>query len=247
MRALEQKKGIDTIVAPLLVARSGQRSKVEVVREFPYPIEFDPPEIPETIGAVEDIAPDEEEEAVGDGDPEIEQELPSSSPIIPTTPTTFEIRNVGFTLEVEPIVGENNRLIELNLAPEFVRFEGFIDYGSPIENAIIATNINRNENTYASTNHGLYTIDNPILQPIFRSNQVNTSVNVYDGQTVVFAGTMDAVVKKLEDQTPGLGDLPGAGQGFQSTATAVEKKYVVFFVTANIIDPAGKTLRDIDR
>ena len=36
------------------------------------------------------------------------------------------------TLEVEPVVGGDATTIDLNLIPQVVEFEGFINYGSPI-------------------------------------------------------------------------------------------------------------------
>ena len=53
-------------------------------------------------------------------------------PVTPTTPTAFETRNTGVTLEVEPVVGPDGVTIDLNLVPQVVEFEGFINYGSPI-------------------------------------------------------------------------------------------------------------------
>ena len=55
MRALNQKKGSDILAAPSVLARSGQRAKVQVVREFPYPTEFEPPEIPQDFGGGGDV------------------------------------------------------------------------------------------------------------------------------------------------------------------------------------------------
>ena len=52
--------------------------------------------------------------------------------VTPTTPQTFETRNTGVTLEVEPVVGPDGVTIDLNLVPQVVEFEGFINYGSPI-------------------------------------------------------------------------------------------------------------------
>ena len=56
----------------------------------------------------------------------------SISVVTPTTPTAFETRNTGVTLEVEPVVGPDGVTIDLNLVPQVVEFEGFINYGSPI-------------------------------------------------------------------------------------------------------------------
>src|SRR6266852_7370842 len=52
--------------------------------------------------------------------------------VTPTTPTKFDTRNTGVTLEVEPVVGADGAIIDLNLVPQVVEFEGLINYGSPI-------------------------------------------------------------------------------------------------------------------
>ena len=52
--------------------------------------------------------------------------------VTPTTPQDWETRNTGVTLEVEPVVGGDATTIDLNLIPQVVEFEGFINYGSPI-------------------------------------------------------------------------------------------------------------------
>ena len=51
VRALNQKKGVDLLSAPRVTTKSGQRAVIEIVREFRYPTQFDPPKIPESTGA----------------------------------------------------------------------------------------------------------------------------------------------------------------------------------------------------
>ena len=63
-------------------------------------------------------------------------ETVGTTPVTPTTPTAFETRNTGVTLEVEPVVGPDGVTIDLNLVPQVVEFEGFINYGSPDSIAI---------------------------------------------------------------------------------------------------------------
>ncbi|MEM7387347.1 MAG: hypothetical protein AAF514_20605, partial [Verrucomicrobiota bacterium] len=115
LRALSQKKGVDLMVKPNVVAKSNQSARVEVVREFPYPTEYDPPELPQTVGSTD-----------GGG----------GFPVTPANPTAFTTRNVGLTLQVDPVIGPDNFTVDLNLTPEFVRFEGFVNYGSPITTAV---------------------------------------------------------------------------------------------------------------
>src|SRR5581483_5145059 len=50
LRALDQKKGIDLLSAPRVTTKSGQRAVIEIVEEFRYPTEFNPPQIPQNIG-----------------------------------------------------------------------------------------------------------------------------------------------------------------------------------------------------
>src|SRR6266446_2828016 len=113
IRALNQKKGIDLLSAPKVTTKSGQRAVIEVVREFRYPVSFTPPQVPAVASSV-----------VGTTNPPVV--------VTPTTPQTFETRNTGVTLEVEPVVGPDGVTIDLNLVPQVVEFEGFINYGSPI-------------------------------------------------------------------------------------------------------------------
>ena len=47
MRGLAQKKGADIMTAPSVLARSGEKATIEVIREFIYPTEYEPPELPQ--------------------------------------------------------------------------------------------------------------------------------------------------------------------------------------------------------
>ena len=49
VRALNQKKGVDLLSAPRVMTKSGQRAIIEIVREFRYPTQFQPPQIPQTV------------------------------------------------------------------------------------------------------------------------------------------------------------------------------------------------------
>jgi len=50
VRALGQKKGVDLMSAPSVTTKSGVEANVSVVREFLYPTEFNPPQIPQNFG-----------------------------------------------------------------------------------------------------------------------------------------------------------------------------------------------------
>ncbi len=219
MRGLNQKKGIDLLSAPRVTTKSGQRAVIEIIREFKYPTEFSAPQIPQTVGATTTTGL-----GVGGGSS-------SSFPVTPTTPTAFEKRDVGVTLEVEPTIGPDGYSIDMQLAPQVVEFEGFINYGSPIQTT------STNPLTGLTTTNVL--TPNIINQPIFSTRKVSTNVTVFDGATVVLGGLIREDVQKVEDKTPILGDIPLIGRLFRSNVDQHIKKNLVIFVTARLVNPEG--------
>ena len=216
---MNQKKGVDLLSAPRVTTKSGQRATIEVIREFRYPTEFQPPQIPTSVGG-----------GNGGGTTVV--------PVTPTTPTGFETRNTGVTLEVEPQVGPDGYTIDLNLVPQVVEFEGFINYGSPIYEI--------NPNLLGALNSQIEVTANTINQPIFSTRKVTTSVTVWDGQTVVLGGLMREDIQKVQDKVPLLGDIPLLGRLFRSDVDQHIKRNLVIFVTARLINPAGSPLQDTE-
>ena len=200
------------------------------MREFIYPTEFDPPEIPERFGTSTGIVADFEGDNNNLG-------VASSFPVTPTTPTAFETRNVGVTMEVDPVIGNDGYTIDLNLAPEVVEFEGFINYGSPIRSSGVDGNGNAVQ---------LVLTENRIEQPIFATRKVTTAVTIWDGQTVAIGGLMREDIQAVEDKVPILGDLPGVGRLFQTKAEQIFKRNMMVFVSARMIDPSGQPIRSHD-
>lgn len=229
IRALSQRKGVDLMSAPSVTTKGGQPATVEVVREFIYPTEFDPPQIPTNVG--------------GGGGGGTTGGSSQAIPVTPTTPTAFEMRPVGVRMEVDPVIGENGS-IDLNLLPEVTEFDGFINYGSPIYSVTAA-------HTVVDAIFGTITnipaskaelTPNIINQPIFSTRKVKTSVTVWDGQTVALGGLIREDVQDVEDKLPVMGDLPFVGRLFRTEVEDHFKRNLMIFVTATLIDPAGQRI-----
>ncbi len=95
-----------------LATRSGQRAKIESIREFIYPTEYDPPNVVKTAnGEVDGIPP----------------------LIAPPTPTAFEMRPVGNTLEFQPAFTPGGKSIQMSVAPELVVAHGSSEWGEGVE------------------------------------------------------------------------------------------------------------------
>jgi len=225
IRALSQKKGVDLMSAPKVTTKSGRKAIVRVAREFPYPTEFNAPEPPPpstTSGLGSTVGPPP-------------GSFVSQGVVTPSTPTAFETRNLGVTLEVEPIIGPDGYTIDLNLSPEVVEFDGFINYGSTI-NGPIFNQLTQQINSVVLT-------QNVINQPIFSTRKVTTSVSIWDGQTVALGGLVREDVQKVQDKVPILGDIPLAGRLFRSNVDQKIKRNLIIFVTARLMDAEGRPVR----
>ncbi len=228
IRALNQKKGVDLLSAPRVTTKSGQRAEIQIVREFRYPTQFQPPQIPQTFRGGDS----------GSGISTGASVAAAAFPVTPTTPTAFETRNTGVMLEVEPVVGPDGVTIDLNLVPQVVEFEGFINYGSPIRTV--------QPTLLGTMAQSVVLTENVINQPIFSTRKVTTSVSVWDGQTVVLGGLMREDVQKTEDRTPIIGDLPIIGRLFRTNSEQHLKRNLIIFVTARLINPGGQLVNQTE-
>jgi general secretion pathway protein D len=230
IRALSQQKGVDLMSAPKVTTKSGNKATIKIIREFPYPSDFDPPQVPE------------QNNQIGGGDSG--GIVMIGGMVSPATPTAFEKRDVGVSLEVEPQVGADNYTIDLSLSPEVVEFDGFVNYGSPIigpryDPLLITTGNPSGIGTFTIT-------PNVMNQPIFSVRKVTTSVTIWDGQTVALGGLIREDVQKVNDKVPILGDIPLAGRLFRSNVDQTIKRNLIVFVTARLMDAEGKPLIQTD-
>ncbi len=212
IRALHQKKGVDLMTAPSVITKSGHAARIQIVREFRYPTQFDPPQIPptQTFGI---------------------------SPLTPTTPTAFETKNTGIELDVTPTVGPDGTTIDLILQPKVTEFEGFINYGSQIDTvAPISSALGLSTGATATVKLS----DNTIHQPVFSIREASTQLTITDGSTIALGGLIQEKIQKVQDKTPILGDIPVLGRLFRSNTERRIKTNLIMFVTAHLIDPGGQ-------
>jgi general secretion pathway protein D len=223
LRGLAQKKGVDMMTAPSVITRSGQSASVRIVREFIYPTEYEPPELPNSVG----VSSSEDGEDIGGGGG-------GMVPIVPAMPTEFKMRDVGVMLDVLPTVDTQTGLVDLKLDPLVTNFDGFVNFGTPINAGI---------NDAAGNPQTIQVARNSILMPVFSVMRVkNDGISIYDGATVVFGGLIQETTQRVNDHTPVLGTLPVVGRLFKSEAQAPVKKVVVFMVNVKLMDPTGRPI-----
>ncbi|MEO6876168.1 MAG: hypothetical protein ABI222_15230 [Opitutaceae bacterium] len=140
------------------------------------------------------------------------------------TPQDFTARNVGVELHVTPTVEEDNYSISLDLNPRVTEFDGFVEFGGP---------------SIAISGGTTVTVPSGFYQPIFSVRDISTRVTIWDGATLVMGGLTREEVKKVHDKIPILGDLPLLGRLFRSTGSSAQKRNLLIFVTANLVNPGG--------
>lgn len=246
MRGLSQKKGVDVMSAPSLVINGNEPmdyapapdqlasdqndetgcAKIEVVRRFVYPTEYDEPQIESTGN--------------NNGNNDNNNGYSGGMPVAaPANPSSWGVEEVGVMLrfQIEPLNEGDGDIVRFKrFEIRVVDFEGFVNYGSPITAGI--TN-------QTSIEHITLT-DNRIDMPIFSRRYINSNPCVYDGHTIAIGGMIQDEVQKVEDKVPVFGDLPFVGRLFRSNAESHIRKNLMVFVTADIIDPFGKPMRKRD-
>ncbi|MCX6874075.1 MAG: hypothetical protein NTW21_09750 [Verrucomicrobia bacterium] len=229
MRGLDQKKGVDIMTAASTVTRNSQASSVRVVREMLYPTEYEPPQLPAASNSnIIIIGPGGIIGGGGGG---------QTPMVTPAHPTAFEMREIGIILEVTPTADETKHFVDVALNPSVVDFDGFVNYGSPI-NAPSNDPLGGNLNPLRSRTVQLS--DNRILMPVFSAHRTSTNLSVADGATIVIGGLLQNRVQNVEDKTPIFGELPLIGRLFQSKVYQPITTAVVFLVNVQLVDPTGQ-------
>ena len=229
MRGLSQKTGVDLVVSPSTVTRSGQQSTVEIIRELIYATEFEPPELPNSVGSNVNIDLDTGEIFGG---------AAQLIPITPATPTSFDMEKVGVVLDVLPTVSADGHYVDLALKPSMTDFDGYINYGTPITSPSGATPAS----IAGLVDSRVVLTRNEILMPVFSKAQLDTHLTIADGATIAVGGMLQERVQKVEDSTPILGDIPVIGRLFKNEAFAPTRTAVLFLVTVKVLDPTGEKI-----
>ena len=142
---------------------------------------------------------------------------------------------LGPVLDVVPYVLSDGYTINLALIPQVTTFLGYNQDAKGL-----------NTSVGASTSVNIGYVQSPVILPSFQVRQVVSTVNVWDNQTVVIGGLISSEVSSTKNKVPMLGDIPLLGTLFQSQSKTTNKKNLMIFVTATIVDPAGNRAHSDD-
>ena len=136
-------------------------------------------------------------------------------------PSSFETREVGVILTVIPEVSPEGQMITLAMSPEVVSEPTWENYGSEFTSGDSSVVLN-------------------MRQPFFHTRRVNTTISIYNGATVMMGGMITEKRTSVDDKIPVLGDIPFIGRLFRSKYDQSDKRNLLIFVTARLVDPAGR-------
>lgn len=136
------------------------------------------------------------------------------------TTVTSEIKTVpvGFIMSVTPQISDTGN-VSMNVRPTITRILGFVTDPAPQ-----LSEFGRNVNN---------------LVPEIHVSEIESLLEVADGQTVVIGGLMQDTSRKKTDGIPYLSRLPGIGNMFSYRDDEVIKSELVLFLRPTVIRGAG--------
>lgn len=239
MRGLSQKKGADVLYNPRLVFTPGRDEQVVFtnVREMFYPISYSEPQIAS-------MSLD-----FGGGDNDLDDDNGGYATVAtgshPDEFTRFgmvedTVGGIGTIVQVHNAEVVDDGVVSLALTVTMNEFEGFINWGTPIESY----------QWLPGDTQGIRRITlspNYILLPVFKQSMENTHITVAPGSVLVMGGLQEAHKVKFEDKLPILGDLPLIGRFFRSEGEEETRKALLIFARVDLVDPTGRNVTTGER
>ena len=234
LHMLSQRSDTDLLSAPKVVTKSGQEATIKVVTIYRFPQDYDV-----TIQSTSSGSSGYYGSSGG-----------SSGKILPMVePQNFETQEVGVILTVTPDLSPEG-LINLQLQPKIVSEPEWRDFGMKVpmdavmgDTNIMAQGLDGLQNlTSAKSNDDIQWFSVPMEQPFFKERSIDTHVTLYNGATIVMGGLITEERRSMEDKIPFLGDIPFIGRIFRSRSEWSNKRNLLIFVTARLVDPNGRQI-----
>jgi general secretion pathway protein D len=227
LHMLSQRSDTDLLSAPKIVTKSGQEATIKVVTIYRYPQDYDVT-IQSTSSSSSSSSITGGSSGGGDGK------------ILPMVePQNFETQDVGVILTVTPELSAEGQMINLVLTPKVISEPDWKDYGMKVPMSAV---MSEGAQTMAMAMGGedMNWFQVPMEQPFFKERSIDTHISIYNGATIVMGGLITEERKSMEDKIPFLGDIPFIGRLFRSRSEWSNKRNLLLFVTARLVDPRGR-------
>ena len=226
LHMLSQRSDTDLLSAPKVVTKSGQEATIKVVTIYRYPQDYDV-----TIQSTSSSSSSTSVSgSSGGGDGKI---LPM------VEPQNFETQDVGVILTVTPELSAEGQMINLSLTPKVISEPDWKDYGMKVPMSAVMSESSQSL-ALLSGSEDMNWFQVPMEQPFFKERSIDTHISIYNGATIVMGGLITEERKSMEDKIPFLGDIPFVGRLFRSRSEWSNKRNLLLFVTARLVDPRGR-------
>ena len=182
-------------------------------------------------------------------DPEID--IDGSTVEITTPVPEFDDGNdLGVVFACRPIVHPDNYTISLYIYPQVTEYLGHENSNYPVTleaGYIYTTVIDGDPPTTTTTKVPTIKQTVNMWMPEIAVRELEVNVQVYDGATVVLGGMMEQYNTNRDDKWPVLGEIPLIGRLFSSQMTSSEKRNMLIFVTARLINADGTPWRSMSQ
>lgn len=223
VNAISQNSRTEVLSSPHLTATSGDLALIKMVERWSYPESWDDPEIDIDGNTVEITTP---------------------------VPDFDDGNDLGVVFACRPIVHPDNYTISLYIYPQVTEYLGHTNSNYPVtlEAGYIYTNTIAGDPPTTTTTK-VPTIRQTVnmWMPEIAVRELEVNVQVYDGATVVLGGMMEQYNTNRDDKWPVLGEIPLIGRLFSSQMTSSEKRNMLIFVTARLINADGTPWRSQDQ
>ena len=227
LHMLSQRSDTDLLSAPKVVTKSGQEATIKVVTIYRYPQDYDV--------TIQSTSSSSSSSITGGGSG-------SDGKILPMVePQNFETQEVGVILTCTPDVSAEGQMINLQLTPKVIGEPTWRDYGMKVPMSSVMSSTAQ-AMALASGNEDMQWFTVPMEQPFFKERSIDTHVSIYNGATIVMGGLITEERKSMEDKIPFLGDIPFLGRIFRSRSEWSNKRNLLIFVTARLVDPRGRQM-----
>ena len=221
INALSRNTRTETLAAPKVMTSNDRMASVRMVKSYQFPEDWDAYEIEDDDGNYTITAP---------------------------VPSFGEETDIGIIFDVTPKVNADNYTITLEVNPTVTNYIGRDEYNIEVKGIL-------SEYVPATYSPGGDLIKRGgweqtptvnrfnVWKPIISRRNVKVNVNVYDGETIVLGGMIDATTTTRTDKWPILGDLPLVGRFFQSQSENITRNNLLLFVTTRLVGNDGVPIR----
>ena len=216
VHALNQCDTLDILSTPRVTTLNGQEATIRMVRDVYYPSDYSDPQVSTVTGTSNNSSGNSSSTTI--------------TSYIGSIPNFDEVTEEGIILKVTPNVDADHYTITLDMSPIIQRFVGWADYSYKV--------------TLDSDSDNPYTVTNILKKAVIAARTVETTVSVYDGETIVLGGVISDQVDSVTDKVPVLGDVPFFGRFFQSQYQTKTKKNLLIFLTCRLVNPDGTPLHE---